>query len=35
MTIPSPHPADALTCFAITILFLSTVAGIAVSWWVH
>ncbi len=29
--IPSPHPADTLACFAITILCLCTVAGVAAS----
>ena len=33
--IPSPHPADTLACFALTILCLCTLAGIGVSWWVH
>ncbi len=32
---PTSHPADTLACFAITILFLCTLAGIGVSRWVH
>ncbi len=32
---PEPHPADALACFAITLLCLCTLTGILVSWWVH